>query len=167
MGTLKSASVILAVFLAFMFVPEKGHAVDLTRSFVVGADVGFDLDPDLVAWDIIGEYHVTGNVAMGPLFIFGADRDMFLFGASGIAKYKANLAESQKLKPYGLVGIGFLNVSVEDNRGHRSSETQFLIPVGGGFEYWATDRFAWGSYAMFNISDEIFFSLYFGVRTRF
>ena len=148
---------------------RQARAVDLTHSFVVGVDLGFDLDPDLIAWDIMAEYHVTGNVAVGPLFTFGADHNTILFGGSGIAKYKANLAENQKLKPYGFLGIGFLTTYQEHPIEHNdwNSDTEFLIPVGGGFEYWQTDRFAWGSNVMFNISNDIFFSLFFGVRTRF
>ena len=151
-----------------VFISREARAVDLTHSFVVGADVGFYLDPDMVGWDVLGEYQVTGNVAVGPLLSFGADNDRFLFGASGFAKYKANLSESPKLKPYGFIGIGFLrtyeDVAHEDDR---EITTDFLIPVGGGFEYWQTDRFAWGSNVVFNISDDIFFGLMFGVRTRF
>lgn len=147
---------------------REARAVDLTHSFVVGADVGFDLDPDLFAWDVLGEYQVTGNVAVGPLLTFGYDSNTFLFGATGIAKYKANLAENGKLKPYGLIGIGFMNQQERIPTTNRwLSDTKFLIPIGGGFEYWQTDRFAWGSNILFNITDNIFFSLVFGVRTRF
>lgn len=159
--------VVLAILLMLGISPAK--AIDLTHSFVVGVDAGFDLDPDLFAWSVVGEYQVTGNVAVGPLFTFGADNDTFLFGGSGIAKYKANLAENAKLKPYGYLGIGFLRIYEENPWKEDDWEhtTDFLVPVGGGFEYWLTDKFAWGSHVMFNISDDIFFSLFFGVRTRF
>jgi hypothetical protein len=159
--------IILAILVALGVSPAK--AIDLTHSFVVGVDAGFDLDPDLFAWSVVGEYQVTGNVAVGPLFTFGVDNDTFLFGGSGIAKYKANLAENAKLKPYGYLGIGFLRIYEENpwDEDDWDHTTDFLVPVGGGFEYWLTDKFAWGSHVMFNISDDIFFSLFFGVRTRF
>lgn len=159
---------IIALATGVVFITGQAQAMDLTHSFVVGADAGFDLDPDLFAWDVLAEYQVTGNVAVGPLMTFGLDNDTFLLGGSGIAKYKANLAENGKLKPYGMLGIGFLTVYQDvPDRDKWASDTQFLIPIGGGFEYWSTDRFAWGANVLFNISDDIFFSLFLGVRTRF
>jgi len=142
------------------------RAVDLAQSFVVGGDVGFDIDPDLFASALIAEYHVTSNVAFGPYFTTGFDNDNFLFATSGIAKYKANLSETGKLKPYGMVGVGFL-VRNEKHSGDWDRDTEFYFPVGGGFEYWFMDNLAWGANMLFNVSDDIYWSMFVGLRTKF
>ena len=147
-------------------VSVPARAVDLTHSFVLGADVGFDMDPDLLAGAVIGEYMVTSNVGLGPYLTFAGDNNRFYFSTSGMAKYKANLNESVKLKPYGMMGIGFM---IKNEKEHHvwDRETQFLFPVGAGFEYWSTDKFAWGANIVFNITDNIFLGAMFGIRTRF
>jgi hypothetical protein len=162
---------LVSLFSVLIFMSREAKAIDLTHSFVVGGDVGFYIDPTIAAWDIIGEYQITGNVAVGPMLSFGAAEDRFLFGASGFAKYKANLAENPKLKPYGLIGMGFLS----DNKRHKDifgghhwkDNVRWLIPIGGGFEYWINDRLAFGATALFNVTDNPFFGLLFGLRTRF
>lgn len=162
-------SMIAVLSMGVMLFPTgEAKAIDLTHSFVIGADAGFDVDPELFALDMLAEYQVTGNVAVGPLITFGVDSTRFLFGMSGFAKYKANLVENSKLKPYGFIGIGFMDKQTKNIPGDKwTGQTKFLIPVGGGFEYWQTDRFAWGADIVFNVTDNIFFSMLFGVRTRF
>jgi hypothetical protein len=115
---------------------------------------------------LVGEYMVTSNVGLGPYIQFATENDRFYYGTSGIAKYKANLNESAKLKPYGMMGIGFL---VKEERKHHewTHRTEFLFPVGCGFEYWSTNKFAWGGNVVFNVSDKFFMGVLFGIRTRF
>ena len=157
--------VLIAVLSMFAGV-TNARAVDLANKFVAGADLGFYLDPDLVAMSLMGEYHVTSNVALGPYVTLGTYTDYFYFSGSGVAKYKANLNENAKLKPYGLLGVGFLVLN-EEVAGDWHSDTKFLIPVGGGFEYWVSEKLAWGGNVVFNISEDIFFGIFFGVRTKF
>ena len=158
--------IMIAALAMMLLVSVPARAVDLNHSFILGADAGFDINPTMFASALVGEYMVTSNVGMGPYFQFAAKNDRFYFGTSGIAKYKANLNESAKLKPYGMMGIGFL---VKEEREHHrwDHETDFLLPIGGGFEYWATNRFAWGGNIVFDISDKFFMGVLFGVRTRF
>lgn len=161
----KTTILSLAVVAILTVVPAR--AVDLNNQFVVGGDIGFDIDPDLFASALIAEYHVTGNVAMGPYITFGADEDNFLFTTSGIAKYKANLSETDKLKPYGMMGVGFMILNEKNKRDKWERNTDFFFPVGAGFEYWFMDNLAWDGNMLFNISDDVFISLFFGIRTKF
>ncbi len=168
---MRRLSVSLAAFIivAGIVLPSSSAAIDLANRFVVGPDIGFTVDPDMLSGSIIGEYHVTSSVAFGPYLNFSGDfDDHFFFGTSGVAKYKANLAETEspKLKPYGMVGVGFL-IKSEKHRNDWKRETEYLFPIGGGFEYWFQDNLAWGANVVFNISDEIFLGLYGGIRTSF
>jgi len=167
MRSIFKAVVLAGVFVALVnVVPAPASAVELNHEFVVGGDIGFNLDPDLFAMALIGEYHVTSNVALGPLVTFGVANDYFLFTTSGIAKYKANLSENEKLKPYGLLGVGFL-VRNEKEKDDWDRETTFLFPIGGGFEYWVQEKLAVGANVVFNISEDIYLGAFMGLRTRF
>lgn len=168
---MKKISVSLAalVLIVGIGLPSTSAAIDLANKFVVGPDIGFTVDPDMFSGSLIGEYHVTSSVAFGPLLNFSGDSDdHFFFGTSGVAKYKANLSptESPKLKPYGMVGVGFL-IKNEKHHGDWDRKTEYLFPIGGGFEYWFQDNLAWGANVVFNISDEIYLGLYGGIRTCF
>lgn len=171
----KRLIVMTAIVFGMLVLPAQ--AQDLENDFEVGVDLGFHLnDIDMFAIGILGEYHVTSNVAFGPLFQFGAEEDIFIFGMTGMVKYKVNIPESERLKPYGQMGVGFLvtDVDVEywdpvarKRRTKSESDTDFLLPVGGGFEYWALEDVAFGSNLLFNISEDVLFSLYFGLRYKF
>ena len=161
---------VAVVFSGIFFRATEAGAVDLNHSFVAGLDLGFDLDPDLFASGLNIEYHVTKNVALGPLLTLGIDSEHHLFGTSGMAKYKANLTENEKLKPYGQVGVGFLIWEEEKKKGKKEDwekDTLFLFPVGGGFEYWVNSNIAWGSNILFNITEDIFITFFAGIRYRF
>jgi len=159
----------LVIVVVGIGLPSSSAAIDLAKKFVVGPDLGFTMDPDMLSGSLIAEYQVTSSVALGPMLNFSGDfDDHFYFGTAGIAKYKANLAqtESPKLKPYGMVGVGFL-IKNKKRRDDWNRETEFLFPIGGGFEYWFQDNLAWGADVVFNISDEIYLGLYGGIRTCF
>ena len=158
----------LVVLLGILFKAPEAKAEDLDHSFVAGLDVGFDLDPDLFALGLNVEYHITSNVAMGPLFTGGMDSTHRVFGTSGMAKYKANLVENEKLKPYGQLGVGFLVWEVKTGRnGDWKGDTEFLFPIGGGFEYWINPNLAWGSNILFHLTDDSFITFFAGMRYKF
>jgi len=168
--------VVAALFCSALSLALVSHANaggsynEMTGGFVIGADVGFNVDPDSFALAFPIEYHVTENVAIGPLVQLGLDDKFTLFGVTFNAKYKATLLESERLKPYGQVGLGFLLVDV-DSKGKSGkgggSSTEVLLPIGGGFEYWAWDDVALGGNFLVNITDDTYFSLLFGARYLF
>jgi len=160
-------AVLLCTLLAIGFVShanaEGGSYTEMTGGFVVGADVGINVDPDSFAMAFPIEYHVTENVAIGPLFQLGLDDKFTMFGATFNAKYKATLLESERLKPYGQAGLGFLLVDADKG----GNSTEVLLPIGGGFEYWGWDDVALGGNFLVNVTDDSYFSLLFGARYLF
>ena len=66
--------------------------------------------------------------------------------------------------------LSFLLVDV-DSKGKSGkgggSSTEVLLPLGGGFEYWAWDDVALGSNFLVNVTDDTYFSLLFGARYLF
>ncbi|GEM_PF-4022533 len=159
--------VVVSIAVLSMFAGvAPARAVDLANKFVAGIDLGLYEDPDLAAVALSMDYHVTENVAFGPYLSLGFDVKRLYFSTSGIVKYKANLSENAKLKPYGMVGVGFIS----RNRTRRNWEnyvTKPLFPVGAGFEYWFRENTAWGANLVYNVCDKPFFSLFAGFRIKF
>lgn len=134
--------------------------------FAAGGSVGYALDPDMFAGQVGGEYYVTDEVAIGPLFQGGTGPDGKFWSLAGMVKYSAALRNTERVRPYGELGIGFSNLIFKDfNDGLQ--KTSFIFPVGGGAEFELTDQVSLDANVLFDVSEKVFVGLYFGGRFLF
>ena len=132
----------------------------------LGGDVGLTIDPELFAGQAAVDYYLTDSVAVGPLFQAGTGREGIFWGLSGQVKYSAALANTDTIRPYGTLGIGFVNFYFNDIN-DRKMKTSFLVPVGGGFEFEVADDLTLDTNILFNAAEDIFVGIYFGGRVLF
>jgi hypothetical protein len=131
-----------------------------------GLSLGFMVDPDLVGLQLGMDYYITNEIAVGPLLIAAASGDDNLWGMSGQVKYSARLAENEVVRPYGHIGIGFINLAVEQYE-EGELDTRALFPVGGGFEFELNDELTLDVNALFIVSDITSVGLFGGLRYLF
>ena len=132
----------------------------------VGANVGITDDPTLVGLTALVNYYVTDSIAVGPLFQYGFRDQDSVFGVSGQVRYSVVLPGNNIIRPYGQLGIGFIEFDVHDLFKGKSTTT-FLVPVGGGAEFKLADKLTLDANILFNISREVFIGLFVGVTYTF
>jgi hypothetical protein len=126
-----------------------------------GFSGGFMVDPDMAAGTVNLDYYVTDEVSVGPYFhIGGAGRNSY-WGVSGQVKFSSPLAGSSNIRPYGTLGIGFVELDFEDRD---DPETTYFFPVSGGLEFELTDMLSFDAGGMFNITEDTFAGLIIGLR---
>jgi opacity protein-like surface antigen len=127
----------------------------------LGLGGGFMVDPDMTAGTLNLDYYITDEVSVGPYFhIGGAGRNSY-WGVSGQAKFSSPLAGSSSIRPYGALGIGFIELDFEDRD---DRETTYYFPVSGGLEFELTDMLSFDAGAVFNITEDTFAGLTIGLR---
>jgi len=132
--------------------------------FAFGAAMGLQADtPDGAAFalGLYGDYSLTRELSVGPLFQMGLTNDLFQAGLRAQAKYTLDFTEVPKLKPNVQAGIGIIHADL-DRRGGKESDTSYLIPFGIGAEYNLKDSLSLETSFLFNITnldvrDEKFF----------
>jgi hypothetical protein len=149
--------------------PRDGHLAAKTG-------LGFTLSPDDFLLILQADYFLTNNFSIGPLLQFGVDDDPFIFAPTLNFQGMFDLpgAGMERLKPFVQGGIGVVYMNKDRPNRPNVDDTGFLINVGGGFEYFVTDRLSLGNNIMFNImpddvlGDHFFFSWQFvTVRYQF
>ncbi len=137
-----------------------------TGGWMLGGGIGINEDPSLVALRLNVDYYITDEISVGPLAQYGFRDDDYIFGLSGVVKYSAILAQNKVVRPYGELGIGYIEFDCQDLFDGKR-KTTYLFPVGGGFEFKLTDHLALDVNILFNLSKEIFLSLIVGVNYIF
>jgi opacity protein-like surface antigen len=132
----------------------------------LGGGMGFTVDPDLYGIQLGADYYITNEVAVSPLFIGAINGNDNLWGLSGQVKYSAQLAENNVVRPYGHIGIGFINLELEDFK-NGNATTRYLFPVGGGFEFELNDELSLDTNVLFIVSEVTSAGLFIGVRHLF
>lgn len=127
----------------------------------IGLNGGFMVDPDMTAGLLSLDYYITDEISVGPYLHIGGSGDDSYWGVSGQMKYSAELANNPSIRPYGTVGIGFVELDFDDMD---SSETTYFFPVGGGLEFELTDIISADVGAYFMITEDTFAGLTAGVR---
>lgn len=145
---------------------NPGSLASRSGHWSLGGGLGMTLDPDLFAGHAGVDYYLTNEVAVGPLFQGGVGGPGGYWGLSGQVKYSAALATAQIVRPYGTVGIGFIQFDLDEiNHGER--KISFLFPIGGGMEFEVADDVSLDVGALFDISEDVFIGLFFGGRYLF
>ena len=126
----------------------------------VGAAGGFMIDPDMGAGMVSLDYYVTDEISVGPYVHLGGSGDNSYWGVSGQVKFSAALAGNPNIRPDGTVGIGVVELDVEDE----DAETTFLFPVGGGLEFELSDVVSLDAGALFHVTEDTFGGLMVGIR---
>jgi len=155
-----------------LLLPVAAASQRRTGQFTLGVDIGLQAetaDATAFALGLSGDYFITHNFSVGPLFQFGFSDDLFQIGPTIQAKYTFDLPANPKLKLHLQGGIGFIYAELPN-----SNDTSFLIPLGFGGEYRLNQQISIGSTVLFNITnlddvrnENFFFTWLTGVRFRF
>ncbi len=162
----KKLLLILLIFLIFPFASLAQPFLERTGRWMIGGGVGLTEDPDLYALRLRVDYYITDEISVGPFFQYGFKDSDYIFGLSGQVKYSALLAKNKVVRPYGEVGIGYIEFHHQDLFDGKRT-TKYLFPVGGGFEFKLQDKLALDVGILFDLSDEIFMGLFIGVAGIF
>ena len=120
------------------------------------AGIGFIDDPSAFLLNFEAPYAFDRRVSVGPMIQVGLDSDNTIIAPT------VNLTVTipdlpgeawDRVKPYGLIGIGFAYIE-DDNRRNDDSSAGFLINFGIGLEYELSDHLFVGSQMMFNFLPE-------------
>jgi len=128
----------------------------------LGITGGLMVDPDMGAGMISADYYITEEISVGPYFQAGGGKHDSYWGMSGQVKVSAALATNTKAKPYGHIGIGFVQLDFEER--DDDPEYTYLFPVGGGMEFEMTDMISLDFGGTFNITEDPFAGLMVGMR---
>lgn len=146
--------------------PARSSHASRSGHLSLGGTAGLTLDPDLFAGQFMVDYFITNEISVGPMFQGGTGPIGHWWGVSGQVKYSAQLANTDLVRPYGQVGIGFVNFYIPQVN-HHDPKTSFLIPVGGGFEFELSDDISLDTNIMLEASEKLFVGFFAGVRYLF
>jgi opacity protein-like surface antigen len=128
----------------------------------LGLAAGYMFEPDMPMGLISLDYFVTDEIAVGPYFhVGGAGRNKF-WALSGQVRYSPSLSANPAVRPYGMLGIGFGEMTLEKN--DRDDDLVYFFPVGGGMEFELTDILTLEVGGLFEISKNSFAGLTVGVK---
>jgi hypothetical protein len=145
---------------------SAGNFKERQGSWQLGGNIGVTDDPTLFGVTALVNYYITDSISVGPLFQYGFRDADYYYGLSGQVRYSAILPGNNIIRPYGQVGIGFIEFDIHDLF-HGKSTSTFLFPVGGGAEFKLADKLTLDANVLFNLSREIFIGLYVGVAYIF
>lgn len=158
---------LLALIVALVAVSASaGNFKDRQGRWQVGGDIGITDDPTLFGLTALVNYYITDNISVGPLIQAGFNDEDYFFGVSGQVRYSLVLPGTEIVRPYGQVGIGFIEFDVHNLFSGKSTNT-FLFPVGGGAEFKLAEKVSLDANILFNLSREIFIGLFVGVNYTF
>lgn len=141
------------------FLERQGH-------WTVGGGLGITEDPTLYGIQANVNYYITDEISVSPLLQYAFKDKNHIFGVAGMVKYNAVLSGSKVVRPYGEVGIGFVQFQ-DEHLFNGDQKTTYLFPVGGGMEFKLNDNLSLDGNLLFNISEEIYVGLFLGVNYLF
>ena len=158
----------IAVFLVAQtaYAQAEGGMASRSGRWNMGGGLGFTVDPDLVGAQLGVDYYITNDISVGPLLIGAMSGNDKLWGLSGQVKYSARLADNDIVRPYGHLGIGFVNLDL-DRYNDGNATTKYLFPVGGGFEFELNDELTLDVNALFIVSEVTSVGLFLGMKYLF
>ena len=163
---MKRVMLIAAVFVlisgqAFAQDAATDTSIDKRAGYVsIGIQGGGMVSPDMVGAMVNLDYFITDEISVGPYFQTGGSDDDSYWGLSGQVKYSAALVSNNNVRPYGHIGIGFIEPDFKNG----ADEFTYLFPIGGGIEFGINDMLSLDMGAIFNVSEDSFAGLAFGVR---
>jgi hypothetical protein len=111
-----------------------------------GAGVGFLANsPDGPEPGLAGhaQYFVTERLSVGPLIQYAGAGNDVIVGVSIQVRYSWSILASGRAKLVLQGGVGFVHALIEDaDSGAEETDSSFVVPVGIGLDYAATDRIA-------------------------
>lgn len=140
----------------------SGSLASRSGYFSIGLTGGMMVDPDMAAGMVSLDYYVTDDVSVGPYFHIGGSGRNKYWGVSGQVKFSASLAGNSSVRPFGHLGIGFVELDFEERE--HDPEMTYLFPVGGGMEFELNDMVSLEFEGMFNITEDTFAGLMVGAR---
>jgi len=140
--------------------------LERTGRWVVGGGLGFTEDPGMVRSLLWVNYYITDEISVGPLLQYDFQGSDQILGLAGMVKYSALLKANKVVRPYGQLGIGFIEFH-HDKLFDGERRTFYLFPVGGGFEFKLAERVSLDASILFDISRETFLGLALGVNYIF
>jgi len=129
--------------------------MEKTGQLQLGVDIGFQvetLDGTAFALGFNGDYFLDRNFSVGPLIQLALTDDLTQFGFTLQGKYHINLAGNPNLRPHLQGGLGFVFADLDLPPLRDDSDTSFLVPVGGGFEYRITPNVSATSLFLLNFT---------------
>ena len=117
----------------------------------------------IIGVDVSGNYFLTNELSVGPLLQMGFDDSFNQIGLSAQVKYMFDLAANPKVHPHLEAGFGLIYAN--DGR----SETEFLLPFGGGVDVEVAKRLFLNSTLLLNVSglrDDLYVNWIFGFRVE-
>jgi len=159
----------LIIAVGIFFVSNAGFSqifLERTGRWVVGGGLGFTEDPGMVRSQLWVNYYITDEISVGPLFEYDFQDNDYILGLAGMVKYSAVLKENRVVRPYGQLGIGFIEFN-HDELFDGERKTYYLFPVGGGFEFKLAEQVSLDASILFDISRETFLGLALGVNYIF
>lgn len=131
-------SLVIAGFFSGLDAFERAQAAETVKGSWTGeGSVGFignTLDGTAFAFNLHFDRFLAEDLSVGPLVQLGFTGDLTQTGVSAQAKYwLGNATVNQRLRMPLQIGIGFVHSDFEE------SDTSWLIPLGVGLDYRATD----------------------------
>jgi outer membrane protein with beta-barrel domain len=157
------AAAVCIVFSGQAFAQDEAtdSALDKRAGYVsIGLQGGGMVSPDMAGAMINLDYFITDEISVGPYFQIGGGEDDTYWSMSGQIKYSAALVGNNNVRPYGHLGIGFIEPDFEDG----DDELTYLFPIGGGIEFGINDMLSIDMGGIFNVSEDSFAGLLVGVR---
>lgn len=127
--------------------------------------IGFTLDPDTFLMAFEADFSATKEISLGPLLQLGVTDDRTIVAPSLNVQYVFDLSGlnsndvmtndlAKKLKPFAQGGLGVVYIHKDGRRGNNVDDVGFFLNLGGGIEYYLTEKFAIGNNLLFNILPE-------------
>ena len=117
----------------------------------------------ILGLDFFGDYYLTNEFSIGPLLQVGIDNNFDQLGLSAQFKYMIDMAAVPTVHPHLEAGLGLIYAN--DGR----SQTEFLLPFGGGVDVEVAKRLFLNSTLLLNVSglhDDLYVSWFFGFRVE-
>lgn len=139
---------------------------DRTGHFAFGLGFGPMLSTEsgsIMGLGFTGDYFLTNELSVGPLLQVGFDNNFTQVGLTAQLKYTFDLAANPKVHPNLQGGLGFINAS------NGQSQTEFLMPLGGGVDVEVTKHLFLNSTLLLDVTglhDDLFVSWFFGFRVE-
>ncbi len=157
------AFVVVIMFAGGAAAQEQAGSLTSRGGYVsIGIAGGMLIDPDMAGGAFSLDYYVTDEISVGPYFVGGGYEDNSFWGVSGQVKFSAPLAGNASVRPYGQLGIGFVELDFEDRED--DPEMTYFFPLAGGFEFELTDILSLDVGGQFHVTEDTFAGAMVGLR---
>lgn len=145
---------------------EAAPAAGRAGHFAFGAGFGPMLSTEsgsILGLEFMADYFLTHELSVGPLLQVGFDDNFSQVGLTAQLKYTFDVAANPRIHPNVQGGFGFIHAS------NGRSETDFLLPLGGGVDVEVAKHLFLNSTLLLNVTglrDDLYVSWFFGFRVE-